>query len=167
MSAPWAHQPLLIEQAGAGMEGRLSNHLRGTLAPPTRQARCHEHGDAERGVPKGNRRAILESIMLADRPTTASDAIETMLADPSLEPLVAAHRVLEPRPPRYAPWPEGLDPRLVTALRSRGVEALYTHQAQSVEAIRAGHNACVVTPTASGKTLCYNLPVLEIGRAHV
>ena len=99
--------------------------------------------------------------MLANRPVSAEDAIEALLADPRLQPLVAAHRVLEPKPPRYAPWPEGLDPRLVNALHSRGVEALYTHQAQAVEAIRAGRNACVVTPTASGKTLCYNLPVLD------
>jgi DEAD/DEAH box helicase domain-containing protein len=41
------------------------------------------------------------------------------------------------------------------------VEALYTHQAQALEAIRARRNVCVVTPTASGKTLCYNLPVLD------
>jgi DEAD/DEAH box helicase domain-containing protein len=99
--------------------------------------------------------------MLTDRPTTATDAIEALLADSALQPLVAAHRVLEPRPPRHAPWPEGLDPRLTHALRSRGVEALYTHQAQALEAIRARRNVCVVTPTASGKTLCYNLPVLD------
>jgi DEAD/DEAH box helicase domain-containing protein len=103
----------------------------------------------------------LERIMLTDRPTTATDAIEALLADSALQPLVAAHRVLEPRPPRHAPWPEGLDPRLADALRSRGVEALYTHQAQALEAIRARRNVCVVTPTASGKTLCYNLPVLD------
>jgi DEAD/DEAH box helicase domain-containing protein len=99
--------------------------------------------------------------MLTDRPTTATDAIEALLADSALQPLVAAHRVLEPRPPRHAPWPAGLDPRLMHALRSRGVEALYTHQAQALEAIRARRNVCVVTPTASGKTLCYNLPVLD------
>ena len=94
--------------------------------------------------------------MLTDRPTTATDAIEALLADSALRPLVAAHRILEPRPPRHAPWPEALDPRLANALRSRGVEALYTHQAQALEAIRARRNVCVVTPTAS-----------EIGRAHV
>jgi DEAD/DEAH box helicase domain-containing protein len=99
--------------------------------------------------------------MLLDRPTSADEAIAAFLEDPALAPLVAAHRVLDPRPPRHAPWPERLDPRLVNALRSRGVEALYTHQAQAVEAIRAGRNVCVVTPTASGKTLCYNLPVLD------
>jgi DEAD/DEAH box helicase domain-containing protein len=75
--------------------------------------------------------------------------------------LVAAHRVIEPQPPRYAPWPDGLDPRLVEALRRRGFEALYTHQAAAVESVRAGRNVCVVTPTASGKTLCYNLPVID------
>ncbi|MBA3689290.1 MAG: DEAD/DEAH box helicase [Chloroflexi bacterium] len=99
--------------------------------------------------------------MLTDRPTTPTDAIEALLADSALQPLIAAHRVLEPRPPRHAPWPGGLDPRLANALRSRGVEALYTHQAQALEAIRGRRNVCVVTPTASGKTLCYNLPVLD------
>ena len=70
---------------------------------------------------------------------------------PTLEPLVAAHRVLEAMPPRHAPWPEGIDPRLVAALRGRGVEALYTHQARAVEAVRAGRNACVVTPDRVGQ----------------
>ena len=99
--------------------------------------------------------------MLLDRPTSAEEAIEALLADPWLDPLLAAHRVLEPQPPRYAPWPAEIDPRLVTALRVRGVEALYTHQAAAFETVSAGRNACVVTPTASGKTLCYNLPVLN------
>jgi DEAD/DEAH box helicase domain-containing protein len=99
--------------------------------------------------------------MLVDRSATAADAIETLLGDPWLGRLTAAHRVLEPEPPRHAPWPDGLDPRLVNALRSRGVEALYTHQAHAVEAVRARRNVVVVTPTASGKTLCYNLPVLD------
>jgi DEAD/DEAH box helicase domain-containing protein len=99
--------------------------------------------------------------MLLDRPSTVDDTIARFLADPALGRLIAAHKVLEPQPPRYAPWPEGLDPRLIAALRGRGVEALYTHQAQAVESVRAGGNVCVVTPTASGKTLCYNLPVID------
>ncbi len=99
--------------------------------------------------------------MLLDRPASAEEAIAALLADPWLDPLLAAHRILEPVPPRYAPWPARIDPRLVAALRGRGVEALYTHQAAAFEAVGAGRNACVVTPTASGKTLCYNLPVLN------
>ena len=99
--------------------------------------------------------------MLTDRPTSPEMAIEHLLADPALQPLVTAHRVLEAQPPRHAPWPEGIDPRIRAGLRQRGVEALYTHQAHALSAVRSGHNVCVVTPTASGKTLCYNLPVLD------
>jgi DEAD/DEAH box helicase domain-containing protein len=99
--------------------------------------------------------------MLTAPPSNAEDAIGALLGDPALQRLVTAHRVLDAQPPRYAPWPDALDPRLVAALRGRGVEALYTHQAQAVESVRAGRNVCVVTPTASGKTLCYNLPVLD------
>jgi len=103
----------------------------------------------------------LEPAMLADRPTSPADAIASLLADPTLEPLIAAHRVLDARAPRHAAWPAGLDARLVTTLRGRGVEALYTHQAAAIEHARAGRNVVIVTPTASGKTLCYNLPVLD------
>jgi DEAD/DEAH box helicase domain-containing protein len=99
--------------------------------------------------------------MLTAPPSSADEAIAALLASPELGPLVAAHRQLDPRPPRHAPWPEGLDPRLVAALRRRGIEAPYTHQAAAYEAATAGRNVVVVTPTASGKTLCYNLPVLS------
>jgi DEAD/DEAH box helicase domain-containing protein len=99
--------------------------------------------------------------MLTQLPTTVDHLIESLVADPSIQALLAAHRVLEPLPARYAPWPDGIDPRIVQALRTRGVDALYTHQAHAIQAVRDGRNVCVVTPTASGKTLCYNLPVLD------
>ena len=54
-----------------------------------------------------------------------------------------------------------LDHRLASALRARGIERLYSHQRQAWDAIRSGRHTVVVTPTASGKTLCYNLPVLQ------
>jgi len=62
---------------------------------------------------------------------------------------------------KLAPLPPDLRPELVSALRSRGIEQLYTHQAEAYRAVRAGRHLVVVTPTASGKTLCYNLPVLQ------
>jgi DEAD/DEAH box helicase domain-containing protein len=62
---------------------------------------------------------------------------------------------------KYCPLPDDLDPRLAAALRGRGVEQLYTHQGAAWEAVRDGQHTVVVTPTASGKTLCYNLPVLQ------
>ena len=99
--------------------------------------------------------------MILDRPSSVDDTIGALLGDPAVARLITAHRVMEPQPPRYAPWPDGLDPRLINALRGRGFEALYTHQAAAVESVRAGRNVCVVTPTASGKTLCYNLPVID------
>ena len=99
--------------------------------------------------------------MITTPPTSIDDAIGALIGDPAVQRLVTAHRILEAQPPRHAPWPVGLDSRLVDALRGRGVEALYTHQAQAVESVRAGRNVCVVTPTASGKTLCYNLPVID------
>ena len=62
---------------------------------------------------------------------------------------------------QYAPFPAGLDPRLVRGLQARGIEQLYTHQADTIEHALAGRHVVVITPTASGKTLCYNAPVLN------
>ena len=65
------------------------------------------------------------------------------------------------RPARYAPWPDCVDSALPPTLQKRGVERLYTHQAQAIETAARGEDIVVVTPTASGKTMCYNLPVLS------
>ena len=62
---------------------------------------------------------------------------------------------------RFAPLPDDLRPELARALAARGVERLYSHQAAAYNAVRGGRHLVVVTPTASGKTLCYNLPVLQ------
>jgi DEAD/DEAH box helicase domain-containing protein len=62
---------------------------------------------------------------------------------------------------QLTPFPEGLDSRLKQALQSRGIEQLYTHQAETIEHALAGRHTVVITPTASGKTLCYNAPVLH------
>ena len=74
---------------------------------------------------------------------------------------VTALRRLPQVPAQFAPFPESLDDRLRTALVSRGIAQLYTHQAQSIGHAMAGRNVVVITPTASGKTLCYNAPVLN------
>lgn len=58
-------------------------------------------------------------------------------------------------------FPAFLDRRLQEALRKRGIARLYSHQAAALEALQRGENVVVVTPTASGKTLCYNLPVVN------
>ena len=65
------------------------------------------------------------------------------------------------RPPRFAPIPEGLHPKVGDALAARGIEQLFTHQADAWDAAHRGEHLVVATGTASGKTLAFNLPVLD------
>ena len=68
---------------------------------------------------------------------------------------------LPAREPVYADYPQFIDNRIRDALEKRGVRKLYSHQASAIQAIHDGSNVVVVTPTASGKTMCYNVPVLD------
>jgi DEAD/DEAH box helicase domain-containing protein len=77
------------------------------------------------------------------------------------DPHVTAVRRLPAAPAQYAPFPDSLDARLPHALAARGVAQLYTHQADAIAHAMAGRHVVIVTPTASGKTLCYNAPVLQ------
>jgi DEAD/DEAH box helicase domain-containing protein len=61
----------------------------------------------------------------------------------------------------YLDFPSGIDPRLVEVLRAQGIDRLYSHQGRAIDLVSQGKNVVVVTPTASGKSLCYNLPVLD------
>jgi DEAD/DEAH box helicase domain-containing protein len=70
-------------------------------------------------------------------------------------------RVIPGREAEYVGFPAWLDPHLVRTLQARGISSLYSHQAEAVSAVHDGNNVVVVTPTASGKTLCYNVPVLD------
>jgi DEAD/DEAH box helicase domain-containing protein len=74
---------------------------------------------------------------------------------------VRAIRHQPARPGEYVEFPDGVNPRLRQALAAQGIERLYSHQAEAFQHLRAGRNVVVVTPTASGKTLCYNLAVLN------
>jgi len=91
---------------------------------------------------------------------------------PGVEPLLAsltrryadritAQVVIPEQLGRYADLPPGLEPRLASAVAARGIARLYSHQAAAWESVTSGRHTVVVTPTASGKTLCYNLPVLQ------
>jgi DEAD/DEAH box helicase domain-containing protein len=74
---------------------------------------------------------------------------------------VTAVRRLPAVDAEFAPFPDALDTRLRSALATRGVSQLYSHQAESIAHALSGRNTVVITPTASGKTLCYNAPVLN------
>src|SRR5688500_3957982 len=92
--------------------------------------------------------SVLASGLAVDRPDTPDEVVTAVRRLPAIE---AA----------YAPFPEGIDPRLKTAFEKRGVHQLYTHQAEAFEHVINGRQVVITTPTASGKTLCYNLPVLD------
>jgi DEAD/DEAH box helicase domain-containing protein len=68
---------------------------------------------------------------------------------------------IEAKEAKTSPMPEDIHPLLKKALQERGINELYTHQKTAYERVGSGNSIVAVTPTASGKTLCYNLPVLQ------
>ncbi len=102
--------------------------------------------------------------------STPASQLTPLFQDP-VEALAARLRVkhraqitgelVVPAKAALCPFPDTLDDRLVQALTSRGFSQLYSHQSASWESVQAGRHTVIVTPTASGKTLCYNLPVLQ------
>jgi DEAD/DEAH box helicase domain-containing protein len=116
-------------------------------------------------------RAVVMSTLPAltgDKDTSLESALSRMLSAHETaartgddDPHVTAVHRLEALAAKYAPFPETLDPRLVRALERRGITEPYTHQAEAMAHALAGRNVVTITPTASGKTLCYNAPVLN------
>ena len=74
---------------------------------------------------------------------------------------IVTWQTIEEKPAQTVPFPENLHPVLRKSLQSKGIEQLYTHQKSAYEKITDGKSIVTVTPTASGKTICYNLPVLQ------
>ena len=87
--------------------------------------------------------------------------LDRLRADDRFLRHVTRWEVIPPQAGRYADFPSQLDRRLIAVMAKRGIERLYCHQAEAVELALAGQSFVVTTPTASGKTLCYNLPVLH------
>ena len=82
-------------------------------------------------------------------------------SNPDFASNVTHWQVMPARPAKYADYPDDFDPALRAVLESRGVKRLYSHQRRALDLARAGKDFVVITPTASGKTMCYNLPVLS------
>ena len=82
-------------------------------------------------------------------------------SNPEISKCITHWEVISPRKANYSEFPETLDPRLKPVLEQQGIYKLYAHQRIAFDLISSGRNVVVVTPTASGKTLCYNLPVLN------
>ena len=97
----------------------------------------------------------------AVRPIPPVVIAEKVVATLRAKPTETHVRRIDERPARFGEWPEGVDERLTAVLRKRGIERPFVHQAAAIGNALAGKNTVVVTPTASGKTLCYNAPVLS------
>lgn len=87
--------------------------------------------------------------------------IENLKRQRIYAPQVVHHQPFPPQEPRWAKLDRDLPPPLDQALKKLGISALYAHQATAIEKVHHGKNVVVATPTASGKTLTYNLPVIE------
>lgn len=98
---------------------------------------------------------------LTGKLSSMQELIDTIKNMPELMSRVTYWHTIPPRPASYADFPETIDPALRAALAEKGIARLYTHQAESFRAAEEGRHVVAVTPTASGKTLCYNLPVLN------
>ena len=82
-------------------------------------------------------------------------------SNPDFASNVTHWQVMPARPAKYADYPDDFNPALRAVLESRGVKRLYSHQRRALDLAQAGKDFVVITPTASGKTMCYNLPVLS------
>ena len=101
-----------------------------------------------------------------DKDRSLQEAVSRLTYSPrpggaEADPIVTAVRRLPAVSAACAPYPEGTDDRLIASLAARGISQLYTHQAQAFAHVLGGRNVVTITPTASGKTLCYNAPVLN------
>ena len=101
---------------------------------------------------------------LAPQPVTTlatfRNVFSSLATRDRLNPILAVKQI-PARAAQFCPLPTWIDPALAAAYRAKGIHELYSHQARACELARAKKDFVVVTPTASGKTLCYNLPVLQ------
>lgn len=92
---------------------------------------------------------------------TLIEYIEKLKNNPAFMKNVTSWQVVPERKARYGEFPSDLDPRVKQTLHERGIDRPYIHQSRAIAAALSGQDFVVVTPTASGKTLCYNVPVLD------
>jgi DEAD/DEAH box helicase domain-containing protein len=100
-------------------------------------------------------------LVLTDSALAKPSPLPEFLAELKKNSCVSGYHYVAPREPQLVEFPQALDRRLKEALEHRNILKLYSHQARAFDLANEGKNVVVVTPTASGKTLCYNLPVLQ------
>jgi DEAD/DEAH box helicase domain-containing protein len=97
----------------------------------------------------------------SDSLATVEEIVASLAERDRTGEVLTAVRQIPAREAQYAPMPRWVRSDLAAAYAAKGIAQLYTHQAAAAEAVHGGKNVVVVTPTASGKTICYNLPVLN------
>jgi DEAD/DEAH box helicase domain-containing protein len=95
------------------------------------------------------------------RAKTLQDLIHELKNSPEFKDQIVHWETIPAREAKTEPFPDTIHPSLIEALEKRGIDSLYTHQKTAFETVKQGKHYVAVTPTASGKTLCYNLPVLD------
>ena len=98
---------------------------------------------------------------LTGKVSSMEELLQLIKSTPEIMENVTEWRTLPPREAKYSDFPANLRPELRAALEEKGITRLYTHQAAAFEAIASGRHVVTVTPTASGKTMTYNLPVIQ------
>jgi DEAD/DEAH box helicase domain-containing protein len=98
---------------------------------------------------------------ITGKTNTIEEWIEQLRLTPELMEQVTNWRTIPVRDAKYADMPAGMHPSIRKSLVDKGITQLYTHQHDAFIQVTSGHHVVTVTPTASGKTLCYNLPVLQ------
>ena len=87
--------------------------------------------------------------------------LDDLRQDRYFQDCISHWEVIPSRNAIYSEFPGSINPRIKSVLQKRGINKLYSHQATAIENIHSNKNVVIVTPTASGKTLCYNLPVVN------
>ncbi|MGA9884598.1 MAG: DEAD/DEAH box helicase [Candidatus Acidiferrales bacterium] len=101
------------------------------------------------------------AVMAGTTLDAVQEALGALAAKYRSDEVLTAVRQIPAREAEFRPMPDWVRPELASAYSAKGIGQLYSHQAKAAELARAGNDFVVVTPTASGKTLCYNLPVLN------
>ncbi len=92
--------------------------------------------------------------------TDVGEILSRLRQNPLFRDGITFWHTVEAKRPVYGDWPPGIPDDVREAVERRGIAHLYSHQADAIRQVQEGKNVIVVTPTASGKTLCYNIPVL-------
>lgn len=98
---------------------------------------------------------------LTGKVSSIDESIAMLQGTPEIMNQVTHWHMIPAREAKYAEFPAGLHPKIREALQHKGISKLYTHQAEAFAEAAEGRHVVAVTPTASGKTLCYNLSVLQ------